>query len=104
MTTPLKVLVVDDEANMRRVLEIMLTRQGYRTHSAADGQQAFDLLREQTFDLVISDLRMPLINGIELLRKLRESQIDVPLIMITAQGSIESAVVATHDDSQIAAP
>ena len=94
MTTPLKVLVVDDEANMRRVLEIMLTRQGYRTHSAADGQQAFDLLREQTFDLVISDLRMPLINGIELLRKLRESQIDVPLIMITAQGSIESAVEA----------
>ncbi|MDB5972544.1 MAG: DNA-binding response regulator [Hydrocarboniphaga sp.] len=94
MTSALRVLVVDDEANMRRVLEIMLTRHGYRTESAANGQEAFDKLREGGFDLVISDLRMPLINGIELLHQLRDHGIDVPLIMITAQGSIESAVEA----------
>lgn len=94
MTTALRVLVVDDEANMRRVLEIMLARHGYKTEGAANGQEAYEKLRAGGFDLVISDLRMPLINGIELLRKLRDSDIDVPLIMITAQGSIESAVEA----------
>ncbi|MGQ0697622.1 MAG: sigma-54-dependent transcriptional regulator [Panacagrimonas sp.] len=89
-----RVLVVDDEPNMRRVLEIMLSRRGYKTWSAANGHEAFELLKETSVDLVISDLRMPQINGIELLGKLRESGNEVPLIMITAQGSIESAVEA----------
>ncbi|MEQ1438420.1 sigma-54 dependent transcriptional regulator [Fontimonas sp. SYSU GA230001] len=90
----LRVLVVDDEDNMRRVLEIMLSRRGYRTLSAANGRAAFELLSSQSVDLVISDLRMPEMTGIELLRKLREAGNEVPLVMITAQGSIESAVEA----------
>lgn len=89
-----RVLVVDDEANMRRVLEIMLARQGYKTWSAANGREAVAHLAEQPVDLVISDLRMPDMNGIELLRRLRETGNRVPLIMITAQGTIESAVEA----------
>lgn len=89
-----RVLVVDDEANMRRVLEIMLSRRGFRTLSAEDGNQAFELLQDAPVDLVISDLRMPGLNGIELLRKLRNSGNDIPLIMMTAQGTIESAVEA----------
>ncbi len=89
-----RVLVVDDEANMRRVLEIMLSRQGYRTSSAANGREAFERLSEEPADLVISDLRMPDVNGIELLRNLRAAGNPVPLIMITAQGTIESAVEA----------
>ncbi len=89
-----RVLVVDDEANMRRVLEIMLARRGFKTCSAADGREAYELLRTQTVDLVISDLRMPGMNGIELLKQLRAHGNDVPLIMITAQGTIESAVEA----------
>lgn len=87
-----QVLVVDDEANMRRVLEIMLVRRGYRTQAAADGEEAFELAQTQRFDLVISDLRMPRVSGVELLQKLRAAGNDVPLIMITAHGSIESAV------------
>ncbi len=90
----IRVLVVDDEANMRRVLEIMLARRGYKTYSAANGHEAFELLQDTRVDLVISDLRMPLMSGIELLRKLREAGNEVPLVMITAQGSIESAVEA----------
>lgn len=90
----LRVLVVDDEPNMRRVLEIMLSRRGYRTGAATDGQDAFEQLRETSYDLVISDLRMPGMNGIELLRALRAAGNEVPLIMITAQGTIESAVEA----------
>ena len=89
-----RVLVVDDEANMRRVLEIMLSRRGFRTLSAADGLQALEQLSETPVDLVVSDLRMPGLNGIELLRKMRESGNEVPLIMITAHGTIESAVEA----------
>lgn len=89
-----RVLVVDDEANMRRVLEIMLARRGFKTLAASDGLQALELLAETPVDLVVSDLRMPGINGIELLRRLREIGNEVPLIMITAHGTIESAVEA----------
>jgi two-component system response regulator AtoC len=89
-----RVLVVDDEANMRRVLEIMLSRQGYKTWSAGNGREALTFLAEQAVDLVISDLHMPDMNGVELLRQLRKSGNPVPLIMITAQGTIESAVEA----------
>jgi len=89
-----RVLVVDDEANMRRVLEIMLSRRGYRTLSAGDGREALAQLQDQTVDLVISDLRMPGMNGIELLQALRQSGNETPLIIITAQGTIESAVEA----------
>ncbi|MFP5304392.1 MAG: sigma-54-dependent transcriptional regulator [Gammaproteobacteria bacterium] len=89
-----RVLVVDDEANMRRVLEIMLARQGCKTWSAGDGREAFELLQQTPVDLVISDLRMPRMSGIELLRELRQTGNEVPLIMITAHGSIESAVEA----------
>lgn len=89
-----RVLVVDDEANMRRVLEIMLSRRGYRTLSAEDGRQALAMAQEHPVDLVISDLRMPGMSGIELLRELRAAGNDLPLIIITAQGTIESAVEA----------
>ncbi len=89
-----QVVVVDDEANMRRVLEIMLARRGFRTLSASNGREAFELLKTTPADLVISDLRMPDMNGIELLQQLRKAGNSVPLIMITAQGSIESAVEA----------
>jgi len=92
--TARQVVVVDDEANMRRVLEIMLARRGFRTLSASNGREAFELLKTTAADLVISDLRMPDMNGIELLQQLRKAGNTVPLIMITAQGSIESAVEA----------
>lgn len=100
MTAPLHllhnrhVLIVDDEPNMRRVLEIMLTRQGARVHSAANGREALQCASEHDIELIISDLRMPDLNGIELLRALRQRQQTMPLIMVTAQGSIESAVEA----------
>ncbi|MGQ0619320.1 MAG: sigma-54-dependent transcriptional regulator [Panacagrimonas sp.] len=92
--TQRRVLVVDDEANMRRVLEIMLSRRGYKTLSATNGREAYAQVQEGGIDLIISDLRMPEMNGIELLHKLRAAGHELPLIMITAQGSIESAVEA----------
>jgi two-component system response regulator AtoC len=88
------ILVVDDEEKMRRLLEIMLTQLGYVVYQAADGQEALDFLSTQTVDLVITDLRMPEVDGIELLRQLREQKNDVSVIVVTAYGTVETAVNA----------
>lgn len=61
------ILIADDEPNMRRVLEIMLRKMGHTVFAAADGQEAFELARGNAIDLVITDLRMPRMDGITLL-------------------------------------
>ncbi|MCB1900940.1 sigma-54-dependent transcriptional regulator [Cognatazoarcus halotolerans] len=88
------ILIADDEPNMRRVLEIMLRKMGHTVFAAADGQEAFELARGNAIDLVITDLRMPRMDGITLLSTLREAGIDAPVIVITAHGTVESAVDA----------
>lgn len=94
MSSSQRVLIVDDEPNMRRVLEIMLARRGYRTLAAADGEEAWERVQEGGIDLIVSDLRMPRLDGIELLRRLRAAEQDLPLILMTAHGTLESAVEA----------
>lgn len=94
MNPPRRVLVVDDEINMRRVLEIMLSRRGHRTEAAADGQEAWDRIQEGGIDLICTDLRMPRLDGIELLRRVRAAGLDLPVILMTAHGSLDSAVEA----------
>jgi len=89
-----QILVVDDEANMRRVLEIMLQKMGYRVLSAANGREALERYQANAVDLVITDLRMPEMDGIALLAALREAGSAVPVILITAHGTIETAVQA----------
>ena len=88
------VLVVDDEPHMRRVLEIMLRKAGHLVFSAGNGLEALDILRDNPVDLVITDMRMPEMDGIELLGRLREGGGEIPVIVITAHGSVESAVNA----------
>ena len=89
-----QILVVDDEPKMRRVLEIMLQKMGHRVLCAGNGREALALFREQSVDLVITDLRMPEMDGIELLAALRAQASDVPVMVITAHGTIETAVAA----------
>lgn len=88
------ILVVDDEAKMRRLLEIMLTQMGYEVLQAADGLDAIEALASHAVDLVITDLRMPRLDGISLLRQLREQHNEIPVIVVTAYGTVESAVDA----------
>ncbi len=88
------ILVVDDEAKLRRLLEIMLTQLGYTVFQSEDGQQALSLLDQQNVDLVITDLRMPNISGIELLQRLRAQNNAVAVIVVTAYGTVETAVEA----------
>jgi two-component system response regulator AtoC len=89
-----RILVVDDEAKMRRLLEIMLSEMGYEVLQAADGREALQCLGDEGVDLVITDLRMPEMDGVALLNALREDNNPVPVIVVTAYGTIESAVAA----------
>lgn len=89
-----RILVVDDEESIREFLEIMLKKEGYEVTCAEDGAKARDVLAKKSFDLVISDLQMPNMTGIELLKHVKESYPDLVFMMITAFGTTESAVEA----------
>ena len=88
------ILLVDDQRSLRRSLALMLQNAGFHTDEAADGATALTKLRQAPFDLVVTDLRMDGMSGIELLKEVRQSWRDLPVIVITAYGSIESAVEA----------
>ena len=94
MRTASTVLIVENEANMRRVLGTLLRREGYETLEAADGGEALETLARSNVDCVLSDLKMPRMNGLELLACMRRSHAAIPVILLTAFGSIESAVEA----------
>jgi nitrogen regulation protein NR(I) len=88
------VLIVDDELNIRRVLAAMLKREGYDVTTAADGEQALAVLEKTPVHVVVTDLVMPRVGGLELLRRVSVDYPDVPVILITAHGSVDSAVAA----------
>jgi len=88
------VLIVDDEVNIRRVLAAMLKREGYEVTTAADGEQALGVLHRTPVHVVVTDLVMPRLGGMELLRRVTADFPDVPVILITAHGSVDSAVAA----------
>lgn len=89
-----KILVVDDEQSLREVLSIMLKRTGYAVTSAADGEEAIELLNKDIFDLVITDLRMPKIDGMEVLKAAKSASPETVVLLITAFASADSAVEA----------
>ncbi len=89
-----KILVVDDEESVRRVLSIQTKRMGHETLEAENGAVAWSILQNQNIDTVITDLKMPEMDGLELLSLVRKHQPQVPVIMITAHGTIDTAVEA----------
>ena len=88
------VLVVDDDADNRRILEYMLQRDGYTVRSAPSGRQALKIFDEHQIDLALLDLSMPEMDGITLLKRLRQEDASVQAIVVTAHGSVERAVEA----------
>ncbi|HET6922623.1 MAG TPA: sigma-54 dependent transcriptional regulator [Anaeromyxobacteraceae bacterium] len=88
------VLIVDDELNIRRVLAAMLKRDGYEVTAAADGEQALAVLARAPVQVVVTDLVMPRLDGLSLLRRVAADYPDVPVIVITAHGTVDSAVAA----------
>jgi len=89
-----RILVVDDEASLREVLSIMLHREGYQVDTAVDGAQAAASLRDNSYDLIISDIKMPRMNGLELLRHIKERSPETVVLMITAFSTSDEAVEA----------
>jgi two-component system, NtrC family, response regulator AtoC len=89
-----KILIADDEKNMRWILEKNLKDEGFGVIEAADGEEAFELFLDQEPDMVILDYRMPGIDGIEVLKRIKTINEKVPVIMVTAHGSTDAAVEA----------
>ncbi len=89
-----RILVVDDEESIREFLDIMLRKEGYEVTLAEDGLRAKEIIEKKSFDLVISDLQMPNLTGIDLLKSVRTTYPDLLFMMITAFGTTETAVEA----------
>ncbi len=88
------ILLVDDDNSLRGVVAFALQAEGYEVIEAADGEEGLDLLRKSHVNLVITDLKMPRMDGISLLRAIRDEGIEIPVIVLTAFGTIEQAVEA----------
>jgi DNA-binding response OmpR family regulator len=86
MTQKKRILVVDDEPNIREVLELYLRRDSFEVEIAADGEAALAAIERKIPDLIVLDLMMPVVDGIEVTRALRHSELDIPIIMLTAKG------------------
>jgi DNA-binding NtrC family response regulator len=89
-----RILIVDDELNMRLVLKAMLKKEGYDVVAAADGLEALKLLREERFDAVATDLKMPGLDGMGLLGRIMQNDPSLPVILLTAYGTVANAVDA----------
>ncbi len=91
------ILVVEDEKKMRHLLSIMLTESGYQADQAADGEAALEMIREKAYDIVITDIKMPSMDGMTLFRTVRELNIQCSFIFITAFATVDSAVEAMRE-------
>jgi len=96
MIQPAQVLVVDDEQNIRLTLSALLSRAGHGVTVAATGEEAVALFEHQPFDLMLVDLQMPGINGIQVVEALRQRNLDTVVIVLTGHGSLETAIEGMH--------
>jgi two-component system nitrogen regulation response regulator NtrX len=88
------ILIIDDEKAIRKTLSEILSYEGYKIDEAGDGEEGLKKFRETEYDVILCDIKMPKIDGIEFLEKAKESNPDVPIIMISGHGTIETAVEA----------
>src|SRR5947207_3006671 len=88
------ILIIDDEKAIRKTLTEILSFEGYKLDEAADGEEGLKKFKEKTYDVVLCDIKMPKIDGIEFLQKAGETNPDIPIIMISGHGNIETAVEA----------
>ncbi len=92
MSEKSKILVVDDEDALRTVLSIGLTSEGYNVSTASDGDEAISGLQKETFDLVVLDIKMPRMNGFEVLKFVKEKHPETKVVMLTGISDLEDAI------------
>src|SRR5947209_12705457 len=100
MTDSIRVLVVDDEPSARAGLEKLLKSEGFVVDVAEDGAAALEIARERPPDVVLTDLKMPNMNGIELMKKVHELDPSAPVIVATASGDVTDAVAAMRTGAE----
>ena len=103
-TAVFKVLVVEDDRELRELFTRVLTRHGYKTLEAGNGQEALNVLDSEYIDVIISDIMMPVMDGYELVRSLREASINIPVLMITAKDAfsdMERGFLSGTDDYMV---
>ena len=84
-----KILIVDDDASFRRVVDYTLKEQGYETTLAANGEEALNLFSESEYSLVLTDVLMPQLGGLELLQRTQAIAPEVPVVVVTAHAAVE---------------
>jgi DNA-binding NtrC family response regulator len=94
MPTGKSVLIIDDEANLRSTLGIILQRGGYAVRGAANAQEALQILSGSKFDLIFLDLKMPGMDGMQLLPIIRSQHVETPVLVLTANASLDTAIEA----------
>src|SRR6266404_7074781 len=95
-TSP-RILIVDDDAGQRSLLDSFLRSQGFQTMPVASGERALERLRAEEFNMMISDVRMPGLSGLETLRRARKEHAALPVLLVTAYADIREAVGAMRD-------
>lgn len=99
-----KVLVVEDDRELRELFSRVLTRHGYKTLEAGNGEEALEVLDSEYIDVIVSDIMMPVMDGYELVRSLREADINIPVLMITAKDAfsdMERGFLSGTDDYMV---
>src|SRR3990170_6343884 len=91
------ILVVDDDEDILELIERHLSNKGYEVVTAYDGEQALPLLEKVKFDLVITDLKMPKIDGMEVLRKVKEKDPNIEVVILTGHGTMDTVIEALRD-------
>lgn len=101
MKNDISILVVDDEAMMRNLLEKILVREGYAVKTAGNGVEALELLQHENFELIISDMKMPNMDGFELLKAVKQEYPNINVIIMTAYGdtyTVKDALLLGADE------
>lgn len=96
MSQPARILIVDDEPNIRLTLSAMLRRAGYEVTTAESGEEAVAILDHEIFDLLLVDLKMPGMDGMQVVMAARNRQQDIAIIILTGHGSLETAIEGLH--------
>ena len=96
-----KILIVDREADILKTLETILAKEGYRVRSASGCEEAFDFINSETFQLVVADIRMPEMSGLEFIKQIKKLDDDMEVIVLTGFASVDNAVQALRDTGAV---
>jgi two-component system, NtrC family, nitrogen regulation response regulator NtrX len=88
------ILIIDDEKSIRKTLSEILSYEGYKVDEAADGAEGFKMFKDKQYDAVLCDIKMPKMDGLEFLEKAKETNPDIPIVMVSGHGNIDTAVEA----------